>query len=170
MTDVPITIDAALAADLHASLAELASDLMDTRELHRGVPGMDTALLGVLEKASQLSASVAPAPQSGLPTGPELGWAARDTNQTCAVPIRLALEPARAMIVHYTGWSQRFNGHLAAIQLKQPARRAPRALVHRFAGLMGYLYVDLCRPLHLQHPELESLAMGESDTVKPLRR
>lgn len=59
------------------------------------------------------------------------------------------------VVTTFMARSENLNRFLAEIQKRCPDRKAPPALVQRFAFVMGTLFTEIRQPLYRKHPELE---------------
>jgi hypothetical protein len=123
--------------------------------------GFGDAVAEVLVAIRELDAALPDYETDAVVEPPALNMLERQ-EAACAPPIQLPLESARELAVMAMGHSRALDGLIPDALKATPAElRGPT--VRKFGQVMGRLYTEIMRPLHIQHNELEVLVLGTGE-------
>jgi len=158
-----ILIDGDLALRVRNVLRAIVRDLATIVESPRysGTVGLAAAVAEILIVVRELDISL-PDYENDRVKEPACLRSLHRTESTCATPISLPLDSARDLVMLVMGHSRSLDQLLVAVLQGTPDElRKPTTL--RVARVMGYLYTDIMRPLHLQHRELTTTVLGGAE-------
>jgi hypothetical protein len=140
---------------LQRILDDLESLLADPRYAE-GV-GLHAAVTIVVDQALELDSCLPENGVSPLRDPPSLRRS--PMGEECPIPIKLPLDAARDWVTLAVARQLELNGVVHEIHLMLPELDRD-TVIGPFAKFMSYVYSELLRPLHYQHPELEPLILG----------